>query len=41
MSTIVPPAAPPAPRPATEPRFDQLRVLLRSPTFVVGVLIVG
>lgn len=37
MSTIIPPATPPA----AEPRFDQLRVLLRSPTFVVGVLIVG
>jgi ABC-type dipeptide/oligopeptide/nickel transport systems, permease components len=41
MSTLVPPATPPAPRQAAEPRFDQLRVLLRSPTFVVGVLIVG
>ncbi|MFL6685157.1 ABC transporter permease, partial [Paraburkholderia graminis] len=37
MSTIVPPAAP---RAASEPRFDPLRVLLRSPTFVVGLVIV-
>src|ERR1700722_21025423 len=35
MSTLIP--ATPAVR---EPRFDQLRVLLRSPTFVVGVAIV-
>ena len=35
MSTLIP--ATPAVR---EPRFDQLRVLLRSPTFVVGVVIV-
>ncbi|MGA3251462.1 MAG: ABC transporter permease, partial [Paraburkholderia sp.] len=35
MSTIIP--ATPA---AREPRFDRLRVLLRSPTFVVGVVIV-
>ena len=37
MSTIVPATPPPQTR---EPRFDQLRVLLRSPTFVVGVVIV-
>jgi peptide/nickel transport system permease protein len=36
MSTL----APPSRAAATEPRFDQLRLLLRSPTFVVGVVIV-
>src|SRR5579864_9604138 len=34
----VPPVAPVPPR-SQEPRFDQLRLLLRSPTFIVGVLI--